>query len=117
MKATKPILSLHVFTEQEPKGVRAHCLEFDIAVSAPTKETAMMRMERLLDVHLFHATKHKSDPVYLAPAEVQKKWFDLAPKGDAYILQLFPPLHKNPQKVIRHKFLKHRQDLQQLSFA
>ena len=65
---------LHVLIEKKQKVVRAHCVEFDLAVTAENSEQAMVRMERLIDCHLKYARENNSNPVYMADLEIVQKW-------------------------------------------
>ena len=120
-RAEPKVLALHILIEQKSEGVRAHCLDFDLAVSAKNSEQAMVRMERIIDAHLDYAYMTKSNPVHMAASEIAQKWLDPTPSQmkKSWILEL----HFGPKKQGRqgkrpvkrsHTFKKYEQNFEQL---
>ena len=95
---------LHVLIEKKQKVVRAHCVEFDLAVTAENSEQAMVRMERLIDCHLKYARENNSNPVYMADLEIVQKW--MAPPSQsskAWILVLVFADRKSKPKITKYE--------------
>ena len=84
------IMALHVLIEEKLGGVRAHCIEFDLALSAANTEQAMVRIERLILKHINYARENKSNPIGIADLEVVKKWLEPSPSPSckAWILEI-----------------------------
>lgn len=101
-KIDNSVLDVHVLIEEKSKGFRAHCLEFDLAISAGNEEQAMVRMEQLIDKHLLYGFRHGSNPIHKASDEVCQRWFSPnchSPLKSSYILSLEFKRPKQDSKV------------------
>ncbi len=72
-----PII-LHITKEWKPEigKFSAHCLEFDLVVSAPTEEQLQKRLASVLKAHLDFAHEHNLDPLKKAPEHFWEKLKD-----------------------------------------
>lgn len=69
-----PII-LHITKEWKPEigKFSAHCLEFDLVVSAPTEEEVQARLASVLKAHLDFANERNVDPFKKAPEHFWEK--------------------------------------------
>ena len=120
-KSIAKILPLHVLVEEKTTGFRAHCLDFDLAVSGANQEQSMVRLEKIIKAHLDYAVVHKSNPVHLASPEINQKWFDkstASPLKKSYILELHISAPQRKGGISRSSFKrKTRQNFDQLVCA
>lgn len=125
-KKPEPEFDMSVLIEQKADIFRAHCLELDLAVSGANEEQAMVRLEKIILVHLQYAIENKSNPLHLADKEIVNKWFEpnsASPLKKSYSLiirRLQPPQRKGSVKrsVKRPRIeRRYRESLEKLAYA
>lgn len=122
----KPEFELLVLIEQRSDIFRAHCLDLDLAVSGANEEQAMVRLEKIILIHLQYAKENKSNPLHLADKEIVKRWFEpnsASPLKKSYILiiRFIQPLQRkgSPKKAVKRPRIerRYRESFEKLAYA